>query len=493
VDAVAGARPTIRDRSRVRRDAGICGRTAGWTGAEEKSTMDALTPKDHAETVALFRSEIIGALCRRELGHGDLRAELVTLSHQRFRTPGADVTRAISIPTLERWYYAYRRGGLSALHPRPRSDRGRGRRLTPEQRQLLLDIRRENPSASVPLILRTLILDGRLDRGAISPATVRRLYVGEGLDRVAMRDGTGAHTRLRWQAERPGALWHGDVCHGPALVITGKTMPLRIHGMLDDTSRFVVALEAMHTEREVDMLGLLTRALRRHGLPDAVYLDNGSTYSGATLRLGCERLGITLIHARPYSPEARGKMERFWRTLREGVLDHMGSLASLHDVNVRLWAFLDQHYHQAPHAGLLGRSPASVWQAAEPPVDDLDEQRLRAALTVTERRRVRRDTTVSIDGVIWQLDQGYLAGRIVNVGRCLVDANAAPWVEHEGKRLELHPVDPVKNGRTTERQPRRPSAQPPATKTVPFDPAGALLDKAAGRAPAHDIDHEDLF
>jgi transposase InsO family protein len=493
VDAVAGPRPTIRDRSRLRRDAGICGRTAGWTGDEEKSTMDALTPKDHAETVALFRSEIIGALCRRELGHGDLRAELVTLSHQRFRTPGADVTRAISIPTLERWYYAYRRGGLSALHPRPRADRGRGRRLTQEQRQLLLDIRRENPSASVPLILRTLILDGRLDRGAISPATVRRLYVGEGLDRVAMRDGTGAHTRLRWQAERPGALWHGDVCHGPALVITGKTMPLRIHGMLDDTSRFVVALEAMHTEREVDMLGLLTRALRRHGLPDAVYLDNGSTYSGATLRLGCERLGITLIHARPYSPEARGKMERFWRTLREGVLDHMGSLASLHDVNVRLWAFLDQHYHQAPHAGLLGRSPASVWQAAEPPVDDLDEQRLRAALTVTERRRVRRDTTVSIDGVIWQLDQGYLAGRIVTVGRCLVDANAAPWVEHEGKRLELHPVDPVKNGRTTERQPRRPGAQPPAIKTVPFDPAGALLDKAAGRAPALDIDHEDLF
>ena len=340
-------------------------------------TMDGLTPKDHAEAVAVFRSEVVGSLCRRDLGHGDLRAEFVALAQQRFRVPGGDVTRTISIPTLERWYYAYRRGGLPALQPRPRTDRGRGRRLTAEQRQLLLDIRRENPSASVPLILRTLTLDGRLDRGAISAATVRRLYAEQGLDRVAMRDSTGAHTRLRWQAERPGALWHGDVCHGPALIIGGKPQPLRIHGMLDDASRFVVALEAMHTEREVDMLGLLSRSVRRHGLPDALYLDNGSTYSGATLRLACERLGITLIHARPYSPEARGKMERFWRTLRESVLDHLGSMAALHDVNVRLWAFLDQHYHQAPHAGLLGRSPASVWQAAEHGIDDLDEQRLR--------------------------------------------------------------------------------------------------------------------
>jgi transposase InsO family protein len=67
------------------------------------------------------------------------------------------------------------------------------------------------------------------------------------------------------------------------------------------------------------MIGLLARAGRRHGFPDALYLDNGSTYSGGTLRLACERLGVTLIHARPYSPQARGKMERFW--LLRGGLD----------------------------------------------------------------------------------------------------------------------------------------------------------------------------
>jgi transposase InsO family protein len=468
---------------------------AGFPGTEGVIDMDELKPKDHAEAIAIFRSEVIGSLCRRELDHGELRAEFRALSQRRYRLPDRDSTSTISIPTLERWYYAYRGGGLPALRPRPRSDRGRGRRLTGEQRQLLLDIRRENPSASVPVILRTLVLEGRLDRAAVSAATVRRLYAENGLDRVAMRDGAGSHTRLRWQAERPGALWHGDVCHGPALVINGKAAPLRIHGMLDDASRFVVALEAMHTEREDDMLGLLARAVRRHGLPDALYLDNGSTYSGSSLRLGCERLGVTLIHAKPYSPEGRGKMERFWRHLREAVLDHLGALSSLHDVNVRLWAFLDQHYHRAPHAGLLGRAPRAVWDAAERPADNLDELRLREALTVTERRRVRRDTTIAIDGTDWQLDQGFLAGRVLSVGRCLIDAAVPPWVDHEGKRLALRPVDPVKNGQT-KRQPRHPGARLQTTKTVRFDPAKALLDAATGRVPNDNdltVDCKEIF
>ena len=437
---------------------------------------ESLAPKDHAERTALFRSEVIGALTRRDLAPGELRAELAALAQRAFRPPDAEHTRRFSVPTLERWYYAYRRGGLAALHPTPRSDRGRARDLTPELRGLLLAIRREHPSASVPLILRTLVADGRLAQQAVSAATIARLYREHGLDRAAYRPGEAGHTRLRWQAERPGALWHGDVCHGSALLIDGKTKPLRIHALLDDASRYVVALEAHHAERELDMLGLLVGALRRHGVPDALYLDNGSTYSGDALRLGCERLGITLLHARPYDPQARGKMERFWRTLRAALLDHLGSLASLHEVQVRLGAFLDQHYHRAPHAGLMGKTPASLWDASERDrrAAPVDEDALRRALTMRARRRVRRDTTVSVDGRPFQLDQGFLAGRVVTVAHPLV-GDDLPWVEHDGKRFDLHPVDPIANAKR-----RRPRPDSP-TPTVPFDPAGALLDRAAGR------------
>jgi putative transposase len=443
--------------------------------------MESLSPKSYAEAVAVFRHGVIGALTQAQMDRGQLRAALLLLSQQRLRPPRAKATRCYSPPTLERWYYAYRKRGLEGLQPRSRKDKGRARGLAVEQRQLLIDIRREHPSASVPLILRTLVADGRLEEKALSATTVRRLFAELGLDRIGLRDGTGQHTRLRWEAERPGVLWHGDVCHGPSLTIDGKVRPLRIHGMLDDASRYIVALEAHHAEREVDMLGLLVRALRRHGPPQSLYLDNGSTYRGETLAVACARLGLTLIHARPYDAPARGKMERFWRTLREGCLDHLGSVSSLHDVNVRLWAYLDAHYHIAPHASLLGKSPATVFQSVPPAPDQLDEAKLREALTTRTRTRVRRDTTVTSGGEVYELDAGHLAGRLVTLCRCLVDGEEAPWVEVEHRRFDLQRVDAVKNSRR--KRPMRKAAPAASAEAPHFDPAGALLDKAAGRKP----------
>jgi len=445
--------------------------------------MDSLTPKDHAEAVALFRAEVIGSLTCRELVRGELAEELRALAGKRFRPPGLHHTRSYTFPTLERWYYDYREGGLAALRPRPRSDRGRARALTPKQLELILDIRREHPSASAPLILRTLMADGRLIADAVRPVTLNRLFQAHGLDRRAARDGSGGHTRLRWQAERPWALWHGDVCHAGALLIGGVRRPLRIHGLLDDASRYVPALEAHHQEREVDMLGVWVRALRKHPAPDALYLDNGSTYRGDILRVACARLGVTLLHARPYDAPARGKMERFWRTLREGCLDHLGEVASLHDVNVRLWAFLDQHYHRAPHSSLMGKCPKTVLDQNPRPADALDEAALREALTVRESRRVRRDTTVSLHGEDWELEQGFLAGRKVTLAYCLVDPQEAPWVEHEGKSYPLHRVDPLANARAKRPARRKTLSADPNQPKPEFDPAGVLLDLVSGRRP----------
>jgi hypothetical protein len=216
-----------------------------------------LKPADHAEEVAIFRATILGPVMHRELGRGALAEALRELSQQRFRPPGAESTRTYSVPTLERWLYAYREGGLAALHPERRSDRGFARELPIELRELLLDIRREHPAASVPLILKTLIDEGRLEVDAVSEPTVRRLYAAHGLHRrAACTADTAGGTLLRWQAARPGALWHGDVCHVPQCQIGGRTMPIRIHGLLDDASRYGIALEAHETEKEVVMLAL---------------------------------------------------------------------------------------------------------------------------------------------------------------------------------------------------------------------------------------------
>jgi len=137
--------------------------------------MDSLTPKDHGEEVAVFRHGIIGELVRRELEHGQRSAILRSLSEQRVRPPGSDLTRCYSVPTLERWLYDFKRGGLAALVPQARSDGGRGRDLDAGLRELLCDIRREHPNVSVTVILRTLRADGRVSDD-VKECTVRRMF-----------------------------------------------------------------------------------------------------------------------------------------------------------------------------------------------------------------------------------------------------------------------------------------------------------------------------
>jgi putative transposase len=448
--------------------------------------METLTPKDHAEAIALYRSEIVGSLTHRQLERGDLQAALVELSKQRFCPPRSHGARTYSVPTLERWYYAFKSGGLAALRPQTRADKGRARELAPEMRSLIADIRRERPAASVPLILAALEAEGRLERNAVSASTVRRFLSEAGLDRVAAQHGRERDKiRLRWEASGPGALWHGDVCHARGMHVAGRVEPVRIHALLDDASRYVVAIEARRAEREVDMLDLMMRALRRHGAPDALYLDNGSTYRGATLGIACARLGVTLVHAKPYDAPARGKMERFWRTLREQCLDHLGSVGSLHDINVRLYAWVDEHYHVRPHGGLMGKTPAVVYESAPREVDVLDEARLRDALTVQARRRVRRDSTLSMHGQTWQTDLHFLGGRLVTVGHCLALPDEPPWIEHESKRFALAPVDPKANGarhRSASNLDAPHEAQVEAASS--FDPNRAFLDRSLGRRPA---------
>lgn len=327
------------------------------------------------------------------------------------------------------------------------------------------------------MILRTLIAEGVLSPGQVSEATLNRLYADHGLRRQGRKCTPGApRERRRWNTSRPGMLWHADVCHGPTL--QGR-VPVRIHALLDDHARYVVALEVYNREREVEMLDLLGRALVREGKPQALYLDNGSTYIGDRLQAVCGRLGIGLRHAQPHDPEARGKMERFWRTMREQCLDFIPPSATLHDIRVRLHAWLDKYYHGAPHAGLLGRTPAAAWATGESAMRALEERELETAFLERERRRVRKDGTLQISGDTWELDGGLLAGKAVTVRIPLppTDGTALPYVEHGKRIIPLHLVDTIENASRA----RKPIPTTQAPTPTGFDPATTQLRIAIGR------------
>jgi transposase InsO family protein len=420
--------------------------------------MENLVPKDHGERVAVFKSQVIGPVVHKVLSRGQLRAALRALAVEKFRPPDSKRTRTYGVATLERWYYAFRRAGLEGLKPRPRRDRGRGRALDVTTIELLCDMRHEHPSASAELILRCLVERGRLQKGVVSPATVRRVFLERGLDRVSLRK-SDARARLRWEAAHPGALWQGDVCHWG---------PYRIHGLLDDKSRCLVGLEVHLHEKEVVILAMLVSVVRQVGAPEGLYLDNGSTYSGEALQTACGRLGIALMHPQPHDPQARGKMERFWRTLRQGLLDHIDAAISREELQQRLDKFRE-HYNSQPHSSLHGDSPGIVWGSRHMLL--VDDAKLQAAMTTRSRRLVSRDGVVSIDGQFYEVRQGFLAGHRVEVSTCVVEGlTRVCSATYDGRSYDLRPLDVADNGKGHRPQHNPPAPVPKKTVLDPFGP-----------------------
>jgi len=429
-----------------------------------------------AEEKALFRLGVVGDLLARDLQHGELQDELVARSQRRYRPPGAKASRTFHWKTLQDWYYAAKEKGLEGLLPASRS-RGHALALDEDQRALLADMRAENPTAPADLILSEAVRNGAIDKGAVSEETVRRLLRDKDLPRKQVNR-SERRGRRRWQADRACKIWHADVCHVWRRDADGQPHKAYVHGILDDCTRYVVALEAREHEREVDLLSVLCAALLRYPAPEALYVDNGACYRGDVLALCCERLGIRLVHAAPYDPESRGKMERFWRTMRGRCTDFLPAGASLHDVNAALLAFLDEDYHRRPHAGLLGDRPIRRFQEEIVALASPRTAReLAEALEVTVTCLVRKDATFQLDGRLFEVAGRHLAGKKITL---VVDPfDGAPLrASYQDKPVVIGSCDPVRNGRRG-----RPEIAANAKKTTPFDPIAALLAAARQEKP----------
>jgi len=435
-----------------------------------------LPQPDRSEAIALFRLGVVGDLLARDLAPGELHDEFVVRAGQRYRPPGAPASRTFHWKTLQTWYYAAKRGGHRTLRPASRR-KGFAITLSPETRELLVQIRREHPSASTGLILNVAVHQGIIEKDTVSESTLRRLFAAADVSRRSATR-TERRERRRWDAGRVGALWHGDVCHVWVRSLAGVPRKFYVHGLLDDHSRYVTHLEAREAEREVDMLSGLCATLLRHPTPDTLYLDNGSCYRGEALVLACARLDIRLVHAQPYDPQARGKMERFWRTLRQRCTDHLPPGATLQDVNAALLAFLDGDYHAHPHASLMGESPTRRFHNGLAALGRSRTAReLADALEVSVARRISNALTFSLEGTLFEVRGLHLAGKTVKVA---LDALT-------GEPLRVALGDrPVTFGRcdvAANRHRRRADDAPAPQPTVPFDPIAGLLAAARKENP----------
>jgi len=364
--------------------------------------------RDPAEALALWRYHLIAEALDPRLS-GRERGLLVRgVAAGEHVTPGGE-PRTISRNTLDRWIRAYRAQGLAGLRDRPRSDLGSAR-VDPALLDEALRLRLEQPARSAAHISEII----RTRHGVrIAERTLAEQFRRRGFTRGELiRDG---RTFGRYEADAPNERWIGDVLVGPFVPHPRApgSVRARLFLLVDDHSRLLVhgrwvGNETLRAGQEV-----LHAAILRRGLPESLYLDNGSSYRGAELARSCAILGIRLIHSRPYAPEGRGKQERLNRVIRERFLleaEQVG-IGSMDELNDRFLAWVERYLNVRIHSE-TGESPLARY-ATRPPHPAHPEV-LRAAFLWSAHRKVSRTATISFEGNEYEVDAA-LAGRTVEL------------------------------------------------------------------------------
>ena len=325
-----------------------------------------------------------------------------------------------SAGSVERYYYAYRKNGFNALIPPRRADKGRCRALSPDDQDRLIEQRLKYPQMDATVLVRRLLDTGELQGGTFSMASVYRLFAAHGVDRDSLKAGSfqpDSGPQKAFETALPNMLWMADMMYGPTIVTDeGKALRTRLFALLDDHSRLCPDAQYFASEGSDCFMAVLKEAIRSRGLPDKLYTDNGKVFLCRHLRIVCANLGIKLSHARPYAAWSKGKVERFFRRVQRQFQQTLvfEPVHSLGELNGRLASWLEMDYHQQEHRG-TGEPPACRFMAQSAHIRPApaDEQLDRLFL-LEDRRRVRKDATVSVQGIYFELTPA-LRGQYVQV------------------------------------------------------------------------------
>jgi putative transposase len=395
---------------------------------------------ERAEQIALFRYGLISDLVHPGAGDEERRLydRLRDKAAKSYCIPGTTRTR-VAVETLRDWLAAYKAGGFDALRPKPRADIGQARAIPQPLSDLLVMLKDEHRDWPVATVIETAQqMDAQAASLSLPVSTVHRLLSRAGVMGHRPEEPT-SKDRRRFAYEHAGELWMSDVMHGPPVLVGGRRkQKTYLIGLLDDATRVVPYAAFALSENTGAYLPVLKQGVMRRGIPLRLYVDNGSAFRSHHLSLVCARLGITLIHARPYTPQGKGKKERFFRTVRMQLLPVLGEadLSSLDALNRRLWAWIEGEYHQAPHKGLEGLTPMDAWAMRSGEVRAVGpELDLREMFLLEASRRVRADRTVSLDGVVYEVD-ATLVGEKVTLRFDPAKRGAPIDVWHGGKKIE---------------------------------------------------------
>jgi putative transposase len=418
---------------------------------------------DRATEVALFRYALIReaadpALSKRQRGR--LVRELASQIH----TGPGGVELRVGRSTIDEWIRAWREGGFEALKPAPRAT---SLKIPAEVFELAVSLKREVPDRTAAHICEVL----REALGwAPNERTIQRYFRRIGLTRQSL---TAAKVAFgRFEASRPNELWVGDALHGPII----KAHKAILFAFMDDHARLFTGYRWVTAEDTLRAEAALRAGFSSRGVPDAVYLDNGSPFVSHQLLRACASLGIRMIHSRPGRPEGRGKIERVFRTVRDQFLVEVAhaDIADVARLNELFTAWVETVYHRTIHSE-TGMTPLDRFEAGDPLRYPSPEE-LHEAFLWSETRMVTKTATVSLFANTYEVDPA-LVGRRVEL---IFDPFDLTAIEVRWSGRPMGPAVPVVIGRHA-----HPAARPePGTEPPPAASGIDYLHLVEARADA---------
>ena len=316
--------------------------------------------------------------------------------------------------TLGRWLDCYAQNGFDGLKYQIPATTSR-RKISDEIIREAIKLRLEVPTRSVPQIIEILEMEGRVPVGFLKQSTLDDRLREKGYSKAQMKlyQKPGAAARRFARTDR-NDMWQADIKFGPNIKIDGKTVQVYFVGFIDDATRYIIHGEFYDTHDQCVVEDCLRKAIIKEGLPQRVFFDNGKEFRNKWMERACAILGIKLIYAKPYSPESKGKIERFNRTLdsflAEVTLKRPESLA---DFNQYFNIWLSECYHGKEHSS-INMTPETAYKSSKTPLRFMSAETVANAFLHSEKRKVDKSGCISFKNKKYEVGVIYI-GKAVDV------------------------------------------------------------------------------
>jgi len=411
------------------------------------------------EEIALFRySLIVPFLSQEELEWG-VKGELVQRMTKQIHAIPFSKKSSLHESTIRRYLKLYREKGFDGLKPKSRSDTGKSHKIPSEVLEQAFLLKREEPRRSAKRIIQIMEAHAWAPLGLLKPSTLSRIFNQNGLTYQQLQQCNKSFRSF--QAEHPNQLWQSDIMYGPYLPDPDRPEAKKrtyLVAFIDDFSRLIPHAEFYWHERLPHLENTLHKALLKRGIPEALYVDNGQVYSAHQINAICAELGIRKMNCQPYQPESKGKIERFFGTVRQSFLTELAheKVDQLHQLNSKFWAWLEQEYHLNIQSA-INEPPLSRWRNNVAPfLKKIEEKQLQSIFLWREKRKVSKLGLVSLMGIEFEVSS-ILVGKTVEVKYNHFDLSQV-FIYLDGRFIQKARPSQVTRWNTAKKQP---APQPP--------------------------------